>query len=152
MKKLCLKILLLLLFLVILFFGYLKSGKTYHKSVGFGSSSITVRLGSFSYEYLSDHVGNSDHAYGLTNLFGSKIEFTPLSFLSSDVSFSQITDHQLLQIRCGERDYLVPVKQKAKFLEWINSDIAGSNPPSSLFLPYFIEKGDSQKQLGDCSI
>jgi len=152
MKKLYFKILSLLLFVIILVLGYLRSGKTYHKSVGFGGASITIRLGSFSYEYLSDYVGHSDHALGITNLFGSKIEFTPLSFLSSNALFSQIADSQFIQIRCGERDYLVPAKQKAEFLDWINGEIADSNPPSPIPLPYFIKKGDSKKQLGNCSM
>lgn len=146
------KILLPLLLAAILVFGYLTTGVTYHKSAGFGSAEINVRLGSFSYNYLSDQIGYSDHAIGVTNLLGSKINFTPLSFLSSDASFSRITDSQFLQIKCGERDYLVPTKQKNKFLEWISGEIANSNPPSPVPTPYFVEKGDTQKQLDNCSL
>lgn len=146
------KIVLLIIFSAILVFGYLRSGKTYHKSVGFGYAKITVRSGSFSYDYYSDQIRHSDTTLGITNLLGDNFEFTPVSFLSSGKYFSEITNKEFLKIKCGNRDYLIPKNQKEAFFMWISKEIGDmSTDPQLPIQPYFVEEGDNHKQLDYCT-
>lgn len=148
MNRKVLKILLFIGLIILLTILYVRTGDTYYANVGFGGPSITIRLGTFSYNYSSD-IGNLGYSVGFAKLTGNRVKLTPIRSLSSENYPGNLQD-SFIKIQCGERRYLVQENELMDFFEWTNDyELAASS--SSTMQPYYILNGDEKKEYGNCS-
>lgn len=135
---------------VLLGIAYGRSGTTFQANVGFGGPSITLRKGTFYYDWISD-IGLIDRAAGFARSHNGEVNLSPLGLLSSNDLPPFLTE-PLLRVRCGEREYLIPESGLTSFREWEHEYGDITDPIFREMQPYMLRVGDVDRAHGECMV